>query len=86
MFFLTIMKEHLMDAGINFSGRIDTGSVPEYAEELFSISRSLTDVINNMNKESDNLSAEMILRALAFEFYGGPASAENGVKLIDISL
>ena len=83
MFFLTIMKEHLMDAGINFSGRIDTGSVPEYAEELFSISRSLTDVINNMNKESDNLSAEMILRALAFEFYGGPASAENGVKLID---
>ena len=35
-----------------------------------------------MNKESDNLSAEMILYALALKDSGAPASAENGIEAI----
>jgi len=35
-----------------------------------------------MNKESDNLSAEMILYALALNDSGAPASAENGIEAI----
>ena len=35
-----------------------------------------------MNKESDNLSAEMLLYALALNDSGAPATADNGIEAI----
>ena len=40
-------------------------------------------VLTNVNKNSNNLSAEMVLYALAENNYGRPATAENGIKVID---
>jgi D-alanyl-D-alanine carboxypeptidase/D-alanyl-D-alanine-endopeptidase (penicillin-binding protein 4) len=40
-------------------------------------------MVNYINKESYNLGAEMILRALAAKCLGEPATADNGIKMID---
>ena len=40
-------------------------------------------MIVNLNKESDNLSAEMTLLALAEKYYGKPANAKNGINVIE---
>ncbi|MFC2082350.1 D-alanyl-D-alanine carboxypeptidase/D-alanyl-D-alanine-endopeptidase [Bacteroidota bacterium] len=82
-YFLTLMKENLERRGMNIEGMIDTATLKEDTTFITSIERSLIDVLNNLNKESDNLNAELVLRALAYENFGKPASAENGIKMID---
>jgi serine-type D-Ala-D-Ala carboxypeptidase/endopeptidase (penicillin-binding protein 4) len=82
-YFLFLLKEKLEENSINFFGRLDTLTLPEYAKLIYKHERSFSEVIVNLNKESDNLSAEMTLRALSFEYYGKPASAENGIQVID---
>ncbi|MGE5410566.1 MAG: D-alanyl-D-alanine carboxypeptidase/D-alanyl-D-alanine-endopeptidase, partial [Clostridiales bacterium] len=39
--------------------------------------------IMGLNKNSDNLSAEMVLRALSVKYFGRPANADNGIKMVD---
>lgn len=82
-YFLYLLKEKLEDNSIGFLGRLDTLSLPEYAKLIYSKGRLFSDVINNLNKESDNLSAEMTLRVMGLEFSDKPASAEKGVEVID---
>jgi len=82
IYFLTLLNEQLQRSGIIFSGIIDFKSLPEISTHLSSVYRSLDTVLVNMNKESDNLSAEMLLYALALNDSGAPASAENGIEAI----
>ncbi|RKY92091.1 MAG: D-alanyl-D-alanine carboxypeptidase/D-alanyl-D-alanine-endopeptidase [Ignavibacteriae bacterium] len=81
-YFLTLLKEQLQRRGIIFKGLIDKKTLPENSTHLSSVYRSLDTVLVNMNKESDNLSAEMLLYALALNDSGAPASAENGIEAI----
>lgn len=82
-YFLNLTEEALRKNGIAFEGLVDTASLPVYAHHIFTFKRKFGDVIFNLNKTSDNLSAEMTLRALAYKFYGKPATAENGIKVLD---
>jgi D-alanyl-D-alanine carboxypeptidase/D-alanyl-D-alanine-endopeptidase (penicillin-binding protein 4) len=82
-YFLTLMKESMAREGIKLRGDIDTAKVYTNAEEIFSIERSFDSVIVNLNKKSDNLSAEMTLRALAHKKAGDYASSEDGVEMVD---
>ena len=82
-YFLSLAKEELERNGIGFIGSINTLRLPGNAKHLFTIRRKFTDVIANLNKQSDNLSAEMTLRALAYKFYGKPATPMNGILLVD---
>ena len=50
---------------------------------IYTKERKFEDVIDNINKESDNLSAEMTLRLLGLQYYGKPSSAEKGLNVID---
>jgi len=81
-YFLTLLKEHLLRKGIIFNGLIDFKTLPKNATHLSSVFRSIDTVLVNMNKESDNLCAEMLLYALALNDSGAPASAENGIESI----
>jgi len=81
-YFLTLFKEQLQQKSIDLNGSIDFKSLPENSTHLSSVYRSLNTVLVNMNKESDNLSAEMLLYALALSDSGAPASAENGIEAI----
>ncbi len=81
-YFLTLFKEQMQYEGIVLNGYIDFKTLPENATHLSSVFRSLDTVLVNMNKESDNLSSEMLLYALALKDSGAPASAENGIEAI----
>ncbi|MHB8580467.1 MAG: D-alanyl-D-alanine carboxypeptidase/D-alanyl-D-alanine endopeptidase [Ignavibacteriaceae bacterium] len=83
LYFLTLLKEHLEEKGIIIGRKIYFAVTPNYAIKAFDINRKLSDVVFNTNKISYNLGAEMILYALAAKYYGKPASAVNGIKMVD---
>ncbi|AFH48846.1 D-alanyl-D-alanine carboxypeptidase [Ignavibacterium album JCM 16511] len=81
-YFLTVFKEILDSNGISVAGETGLNKVNENCKLLESLKRKYSDVIINLNKNSDNLSAEMTLYALSEKYFGRPASAENGIKII----
>lgn len=79
----TVFSERLAEAGIEFSGEVKRGILPENSEQLVAhTSASLADVIDNTNKISDNLSAEMLLKTVGAEMRGTPGSAAKGISEI----
>lgn len=82
-YFLYLFKEKIEANSIKFFGRLDTLTLPPYSKLIYEKKRSFSEVIVNLNKESDNLSAEMTLRALSLKRYDKPASAEKGIQVID---
>ena len=81
-YFLTLFKEHLKNENIFLFGELDKRTFPEGSIYLAKINRSLENVLTNLNKESDNLNAEMILYALALKDSTAPAVAKNGIEII----
>jgi serine-type D-Ala-D-Ala carboxypeptidase/endopeptidase (penicillin-binding protein 4) len=82
-FFLSLFKETLIKYGISVSGELNISALPLINKYVTSITTSIIPVITNVNKNSNNLSAEMVLLALAERFYGRPAAFENGKKVIN---
>lgn len=82
-YFLALAKETISKNGIKISGECGIKITPKDTKTIVSKERLFSEVIVNLNKASDNLSAEMTLRALAFDNFGKYASAKKGVRLID---
>jgi D-alanyl-D-alanine carboxypeptidase/D-alanyl-D-alanine-endopeptidase (penicillin-binding protein 4) len=82
-YFLSLLKENLLRNKISFSGQTKISTLENGAKEIFTYNRVIDSTVINVNKNSDNLSAEMLLRALGLKYSGKPASAEKGIKLID---
>jgi D-alanyl-D-alanine carboxypeptidase/D-alanyl-D-alanine-endopeptidase (penicillin-binding protein 4) len=82
-YFLTLMKESLVKNGIALKGKVDTLTMHRPQNELFEIEHNIVPVIKHTNKVSDNLCAELILRAISFEKSGIHASAKKGIAYID---
>ncbi len=82
-YFLTLLKENLIKNKIGFSGQTKISTLENGAKEIFTYNRTIDSTVINVNKNSDNLSAEMLLRALGLKYSGKPASADKGIKLID---
>jgi D-alanyl-D-alanine carboxypeptidase/D-alanyl-D-alanine-endopeptidase (penicillin-binding protein 4) len=81
-YFLTLFKEHLEISGIIVEGKIDIKSLQGNEVYLTSINRPIDSVFSYINKESDNLDAEMFVYSIAFKDSGAPAIAENGLEAI----
>jgi len=81
-YFLTLFKEHLLSEEIDILGKIDVKKLPANPVYLASINRPIDTVVVNIKKESDNLSAEMLLYALALNDSGAPANAAYGLETI----
>jgi D-alanyl-D-alanine carboxypeptidase/D-alanyl-D-alanine-endopeptidase (penicillin-binding protein 4) len=81
-YFLTVFKEVLDSNNIKFLGENDLKNIPADVFYITSVNRKYSDVIVNLNKNSDNLSAEMTLYAIAEKYFGRPANSENGIKFI----
>jgi len=82
-YFLNLMKESFKRNGIAFEGKIDTLSLIEDADDIFTIERNLDSVIVPANKTSNNLDAEMILRAIALENISKHIGAKKGIVFVD---
>ncbi len=83
LFFLKVLSEVLDSNWVKVLGNLETRHLNGTEIFLTSFSRKYSDVIVNLNKESDNLSAEMTLLALSEMFYGKPANAKNGIKVLE---
>jgi D-alanyl-D-alanine carboxypeptidase/D-alanyl-D-alanine-endopeptidase (penicillin-binding protein 4) len=82
-YFLIVFKETLDSNHIQVLGEINTTKYHPSGNFLSAVKRKYSDVIINLNKNSDNLSAEMTLYAIAEKYFGRPATAENGLKKIN---
>ena len=83
LYFLTLFKETLQRKGIKVEGKSDNFWLPYDAIYLRTISRPFAEIIIPLDKKSINLIAEMVLYAMAEKYYGKPATAKNGIKVIN---
>ena len=81
-YFLTLFKEHLEKEGIRINKEAGIWRLPENTVYLSSIFRSVDSVLSDLNKESDNLNAEMIIYAIAYQDSGAPAYAKDGLSAV----
>lgn len=82
-YFLSLLKEKLIEQGVKVSGGIKFDITPATAMIFQTTERRYDSVIVNLDKTSDNLSAEMTLRAMGCQVFGPPADANKGLLLID---
>lgn len=82
---LAVLREHLESRGIQCAGMV-LDSVPPAAQEVARRSHRLDSVLTYMNRTSDNLSAENILKTMAAERFGPPGTTELGVALVTASM
>lgn len=82
-YFLTLLREELARNGIIIESVPEIFFLPYNAVHLSTVSRTFEEVVVNLNKSSDNLSAEMVLYALANKYHGKPATAQNAFKMIN---
>jgi len=78
---LTVLREKLEAWGLHFTG-IVLDTVPQGAGEIARCEHRLDSVLTYMNLNSDNLSAENILKTAAALKGGPPGSTESGVHFM----
>ena len=74
-----LLKEHLEQNGIIVNGMPNIGTAPLEAKEIALHTWGFDSVVVNLNKISDNLSAENTLKILGAFQRGTPGNAENGI-------
>jgi serine-type D-Ala-D-Ala carboxypeptidase/endopeptidase (penicillin-binding protein 4) len=77
----TLFTEALRRQGILVGSSPAVGIAPPTCIEIASLSRHIDTTIVNMNKVSDNLSAEMLLKTLGTTVHGAPGSAQGGATV-----
>ena len=79
----TLLREMLAERGVTLYGTVRYGEVPEEAVEISQhISPPLSRILSEMNKPSDNLIAELLLKTLGAELRGAPGTAKKGLGAI----
>jgi D-alanyl-D-alanine carboxypeptidase/D-alanyl-D-alanine-endopeptidase (penicillin-binding protein 4) len=79
--------EALQAEGLRLRGKVVKGASPPGAKTLaVHRSQALADLLRTMNKESDNLYAEQVLKVLGAERMGPPGSAEKGIQAVRMFL
>lgn len=77
-------KAIFIQRGISVRGNVQLGVVPEGAVELHtSYSRSLGEVVRELNKHSNNFMAEQVLKTLGAEVKGPPGTWAKGVSVVE---
>jgi len=76
----TLFKGSLRRAGVTVAGEVISGEVHDRAQEIAVHLQPIEKVVNFMNKQSDNLSAENALKVMGAYKNGVPGSAKKGVS------
>ncbi|MFI5144443.1 MAG: D-alanyl-D-alanine carboxypeptidase/D-alanyl-D-alanine-endopeptidase [Ignavibacteria bacterium] len=79
----SLLSSDLVSAGIIVDGTAISGSTPNGAKELGRVSKSIYDVISNMDKESDNHSAITIFKLLGAKLISPPGSLDKGQQVVE---
>lgn len=82
MFFGTLLREYLAKEGVVVKGAIRKGSIPD-ALPLFAFeSEPLGVIVRDLNKLSNNFTAEQLLKAIGAARYGSPGTSRKGLDAI----
>lgn len=81
LYAMTVLAEKLREKGIRISG-VETDTIRAGGVEIASFSHRLDSAVTFMNKVSDNLTAEVLLKTLGAEKYGIPGSAAAGISAV----
>ena len=80
----SVFKEYLRQEGVEVTGKVRVGFVPEGAYEILShSSMPLSLILRGLNKFSNNFVAEQILKTIGADIYGPPGTTLNGLRAID---
>ena len=76
----TLLREMLAERGVTLYGTVRYGEVPEEAVEISQhISPPLSRILWEMNKPSDNLIAELLLKTIGAELRGTSGNSEERI-------
>ena len=79
----TLLREMLAKRGVTLQGKVRYGEVPEGTAEIIThVSPPLSRIVWEMNKPSDNLIAELLLKTIGAELRGAPGTAKKGLGAI----
>ena len=80
----TLLTELLAQSGIMLQGSVRHGKAPDGVLKIANhASLPLSRILWGMNKSSDNLTAELILKTIGAELKGTPGTAQKGVLAIN---
>ena len=80
----TLLREMLAKRGVPLQGTVRYGEAPEAAVEISQhVSPPLARILRDMNKPSDNLIAELLLKTIGAEIKGTPGTGEKGLQAIN---
>ena len=80
----SVFKEYLRQEGVEVTGKVRVGFVPEGAYEVLShSSMPLSLILRGLNKFSNNFVAEQILKTIGADIYGSPGTTLNGLRAMD---
>ncbi len=79
-----VFREYLRQSGIEVTGKVRIGAMPEGTNELLDHeSMPLSLILRGLNKFSNNFVAEQILKTIGAEIYGSPGTTLNGLRAMD---
>jgi D-alanyl-D-alanine carboxypeptidase/D-alanyl-D-alanine-endopeptidase (penicillin-binding protein 4) len=83
LYALTLFREELEREGIAVQGGLKLGSVQTRATQLVEHVWPIDSVVIKMDKMSDNLSAENLLKVIAAEKRGPPGTSMQGISIVN---
>lgn len=78
-----LLKERLARDGITVGGVPTAGITPQTAHEIASLEWPIDTMLINLNKESDNLSAELTLKTISVKTGAMPGTARHGLYQVN---
>ncbi|HYV86893.1 MAG TPA: D-alanyl-D-alanine carboxypeptidase/D-alanyl-D-alanine-endopeptidase [Patescibacteria group bacterium] len=83
LYALHAFREIARSSGIEIAGALSTGLVPDGARTLArQESRPLAQLVRDMNKNSNNFMAEMLLKTLGAQFVSVPGTTAGGLEMV----
>jgi D-alanyl-D-alanine carboxypeptidase/D-alanyl-D-alanine-endopeptidase (penicillin-binding protein 4) len=84
LYFAQTLKRLLADRGVKIKGRVRVGIAPQQARILhLAQSDTLDLILKRLNKISSNFVAEQLIKTLAAENKGVPASIHKGIEVVE---
>lgn len=80
----SVLKEMLIQNGVNVAGEVRTGLVPAGATEVLrENSKPLSEIVRDMNKFSNNFIAEQLTKHMGAVKKGRPGSTAKGIEVVE---
>jgi len=83
LYAVALLREELERRGILVEGGVRLDSVRDGLKPLVLHEWPIDSVVINLNKVSDNLSAENVLKVIAAEKHGPPGTSKNGISVVN---